>query len=148
MSLPDSLDQATLTLRREFFLRLIRWATGILILFRARWSRAATQPLLLPLSRIPDLARVGGGAIIKLKGKFILLIRKDENTIRALNPACRHQQCQVLYQPDWKEIRCKCHGSKYDLDGKVINPPAKLDLERYAAVIAGDNLSLVLDETL
>ena len=85
--------------------------------------------------------------IFVVRDEQILLIRKSENAVVAINPECRHEKCQVLYQKDWGEIRCKCHGSKYTLDGKVINPPATKDLFYYPVKLKDQRILLILEAT-
>lgn len=49
--------------------------------------------------------------------------------LAALSSVCTHKGCKVRAQPDRSYV-CKCHGSRFDPDGKVINPPARRDLPR------------------
>ncbi|MGK7931183.1 MAG: ubiquinol-cytochrome c reductase iron-sulfur subunit [Microcystaceae cyanobacterium] len=47
--------------------------------------------------------------------------------ITAINPMCTHQGCTVKLNEE--TFICPCHGSKFFLDGTVINPPANKPLE-------------------
>ncbi len=49
----------------------------------------------------------------------------------ALSSICTHRACKVQVQDDLTFL-CKCHGSRFDLDGKVTKGPAKRDLPRLA----------------
>jgi Rieske Fe-S protein len=135
--------------RRGFLAR----AAALLAAFAASlpFARAAlaVRKIAIPLDKVPDIKEVGGGVVLTLKGHKVMLIRKSETAVSAIHPACKHKKCQVLYKAGWNEIRCKCHGSKYDLDGKVQNPPAKEDLNAYPASLEAERIILELpDEPL
>ena len=65
----------------------------------------------------------------------ILLIKVTERRFVALSTACMHLGCTVKKQPS--VIRCACHGSVYDLEGKVLNGPSELPLLEYAVQLNG-----------
>jgi len=43
---------------------------------------------------------------------------------RALSSVCTHLGCITRYRPDENIIACPCHGSRFALDGEVIQGPA------------------------
>ncbi len=53
-------------------------------------------------------------------GTPILVIRQNATTYTALSMLCTHEGCQVG-TPSGGSISCPCHGSKYNLMGRVIN---------------------------
>jgi len=108
-------------------------------------ARDGAKKVAIPLKKVPDLRETGGGALIRLKGKSILLIRTNEDTVAALDPVCTHKACDVLYKKDWGEIRCDCHGSTYDVQGRVTNPPAELNLSWYRTTLEQDRIVLSLE---
>lgn len=133
--------------RRGFIGRLLALFAAISI--PNLWSRAswAARKVAIPLDKVGPLKEVGGGAILTIKDIKVLLIRKDEQSVSAIYPACKHKECQVLYKKEWGEIRCKCHKSKYDLSGKVMNPPAKQDLDVFPVQFDGSRIVLELPDT-
>ena len=110
-------------------------------------ANAAQKRITIPLSKIPKLKKLKEGVIVKFNDVEVLLIRTGKKTVSALDPTCTHRACRVLYKKRWKEIRCKCHGSKYALDGRVTAPPAERDLRRYPASLEGDKIVLSLGES-
>jgi Rieske Fe-S protein len=74
-----------------------------------------------------------------LQRKFILVrtpklplpicIYKIDDNLVALYTKCSHQGCEVKPQGDY--LVCPCHGSEYSSRGKVINPPAEVDLQEF-----------------
>lgn len=58
---------------------------------------------------------------------FFIIRRGDE--VFALSSVCTHKGCKVRAQED-QSFLCKCHGSRFDPAGKVLNGPATRDLPR------------------
>jgi nitrite reductase/ring-hydroxylating ferredoxin subunit len=126
-----------MTNRREFLKGLVV-ATGGLALLRS--SNAFAKKLAIPLDKAEKLKTLGGSAVLKIKDMTILFIRDSETTIRALDPICTHLGCIVAYNSQAKRIDCPCHGSKFDLDGKVVHGPAAKPLKTYEASISEDRI--------
>ena len=64
----------------------------------------------------------------------ILLIRKGDR-LYATSATCTHRECVI--KPVAGDLRCPCHGSRFDLDGGVTRGPAKATLPRYAIALNG-----------
>lgn len=75
-------------------------------------------------------------------GGAVLVIRNpnNSNTITAVNPSCTHAGCTVTWKTAQKEFVCPCHESKFAIDGKVVQGPAKEPLATYAAKLEGDSV--------
>jgi Rieske Fe-S protein len=71
-------------------------------------------------------------------------VRDSATTVRAFDPICTHRQCVVTYQASEHTIKCPCHGSKFDLDGRVIHGPAPRALGTYAASLEADRVVVTL----
>ncbi len=125
--------------RREFLKGLVV-ATGGLVVLKS--FDAFAKEFAIPLDNAEKLKTVGGSVMLKVKDTNILFIRDSETTIRALDPVCTHLGCIVGFNGKAKRIDCPCHGSKYDLDGKVIHGPAAKPLKTYEASISGDRILL------
>jgi nitrite reductase/ring-hydroxylating ferredoxin subunit len=63
------------------------------------------------------------------KSNRVMLIRKGDR-LYATTATCTHKDCVVKHVQG--EIRCPCHGSRFDLDGDVTKGPAKSPLPRLA----------------
>lgn len=69
----------------------------------------------------------------------VLVVRATaDSDISAVNPTCTHQGCTVGWQADQKAFVCPCHGSKFGIDGTVLNGPATEPLSTYEAKVEGD----------
>lgn len=123
----------------------LSWAEGPMEAVQKPGDAAAGRTeAAIPLDKLPGLDKPGCGLHIKLQGRDVLLIRVSESEIVALDPACRHKKCGVKFETGWDKIKCKCHGSRYDLHGRVLNGPATKDLAAFPAEISGGTLRIGL----
>ncbi len=87
----------------------------------------------LSLAKHPKLAEPGG--IVRVEGRDgdarLVVIRKADNTLVALSMECTHWGCDLDWVKDKAELDCPCHGSRFDLDGKVLEGPADEPLPAY-----------------
>lgn len=134
-----------MTDRRSFFKTLILSALGLGAVLRGRVAFSAKK-LAVPLDKVPDLRKVGGSVIIKLKGEKVLFIRDAKDSVRAVNPVCTHQECLVGYAPEKGKIACSCHGSHFELSGKVLNGPATAPLKAYPAKLEKDRIIITIGD--
>lgn len=128
---------------RRSFLKWLGVAAGILIARPVSLVRAKT--LALGLDKVEKLKEVGGSVILKIKERPILFIRDSEATVRAVDPTCTHKACQVAYKNKGNKIECPCHGSTFDLEGKVLSGPAEKPLRTYGAKLEEGRILLSLD---
>jgi nucleotide-binding universal stress UspA family protein/nitrite reductase/ring-hydroxylating ferredoxin subunit len=72
---------------------------------------------------VDDLAP-GTGGLVDMAGTRVAAYKDEAGGLHALNPRCTHMGCTV----DWNEADrtwdCPCHGSRYSVDGTVIEGPA------------------------
>ena len=68
----------------------------------------------------------------------------DEGVYRALDTECKHKKCPVKFEPGWDDLRCKCHGSTYNLKGEVTKGPSKENLTEYPVEVKDGKLILTL----
>ena len=132
-----------MTGRRSFFKTLFTAAGAGLLLLRAPAAHA--KKFALKLAQVPKLKAPGGAATIKLAGRQILLARVSESKMVAVAAECTHQKCYVAYDAKRKRIACGCHGSFFDLSGKVLNGPATADLAGYPVQIDGDRIIVTVE---
>lgn len=77
----------------------------------------------------------------QFRDQGVLLIRRGDEVF-ALSPICTHRGCKVRTQDD-NSFLCKCHKSRFDPDGKVLNGPAVKDLLRLKVKLSADKRVLV-----
>ena len=60
------------------------------------------------------------------KDKAIYIDSKGNNHV--VNRKCPHLKCKLIFNSHELTWDCPCHGSRFNLDGKVINGPSKYDI--------------------
>ena len=76
-----------------------------------------------PAASLDTLAR-GEGGIVEIDGTRAAAFRDESGHWRAFNPSCPHLGCFVHFNQTEQTWDCPCHGSRFDLDGRVLNGPA------------------------
>jgi Rieske Fe-S protein len=85
------------------------------------------------------LKNTGEGKLLEVDntGLRIMLIKTDANSFTALDPVCTHKGCELIKRKNFLE--CPCHGSEFDLAGKVLKGPAEIPLGGYRTEFDGKN---------
>ena len=99
------------------------------------------------LDRVEKLKTTGGSVLLKVEGLPLLFVRESEETIRGVDPTCTHRKCTVEYNKNRKQFICPCHGSRYDLEGKVLKGPAEKPLKNLNAHLESGRIVFSLGET-
>lgn len=84
------------------------------------------------LKESPDTledVKQGEGKIIELDGKKVGVYRNEAGKCFFVKPVCAHLGCELSFNSLEKTWDCPCHGSRYDIYGKVICEPAIESLE-------------------
>jgi menaquinol-cytochrome c reductase iron-sulfur subunit len=63
------------------------------------------------------------------------LVKTDEHTVVAFDPACTHLGCPYHWDNGANRFVCPCHDSAFSIDGKVVAGPAPRPLDRYVAKV-------------
>ena len=74
--------------------------------------------------------RAGEGALLEHDGERVAAARDDDGTLYAVSPRCTHLGCLVRWNNAERSWDCPCHGSRFGLDGTVLEGPAVHRLER------------------
>lgn len=125
--------------RRRFLCQSAASAAGLVLSVSAISAAQAAEAapdakaaeVVLKLSETPELAKVGGYKIIEIGGESVIVARTGEVTFVALSSVCPHRGCNVEYR-EKDEFYCPCHGSRFALDGKVLQGPARKPLAQCA----------------
>lgn len=70
------------------------------------------------------------GAIIRHRGKRIGVYKDGEGNIKAIHAVCPHLGCNLKWNKDETTWDCPCHGSRFDVDGRIINNPTLKKAEK------------------
>jgi glycine/D-amino acid oxidase-like deaminating enzyme/nitrite reductase/ring-hydroxylating ferredoxin subunit len=70
------------------------------------------------------------GGIVKAGMKTVGAYRDPKGAYHVVHPVCTHLGCSLLFNSGDKLWDCPCHGSQFDVDGKVIHGPAVKNLKQ------------------
>ena len=123
---PIQMDQISL---EEMAQRYALTPNYFAALFKKRTGRRFVEYLTaVRLERAAELLP-GHGGIVTVKGEKLGVYKDPEGALHAVDVRCPHLGCQVEWNPDERSWDCPCHGSRFDVDGKLISGPAQTDLD-------------------
>jgi Rieske Fe-S protein len=91
----------------------------------------STTTLTGPTGSIAKLSSMSPGTPVYFEypaGYPNMLMLASDGTPYAVSLLCTHVCCELYLPPGTKELYCQCHGSLFDLTGKVVRGPANVDL--------------------
>lgn len=83
-----------------------------------------------PDSHSYDVVGKGEGKLVEVKGEKLAAYRDETGELFLLSPVCTHLRCIVHWNGAEKSWDCPCHGSRFRIDGEVIEGPAIAPLEK------------------
>jgi cytochrome b6-f complex iron-sulfur subunit len=115
------------------------------------WREVVTLPaaingrVTLPLADFPQLAHVGGGLVGRSSGiaEPIAIARTEQTVFTAVVGVCTHLACILSYNALNATLDCPCHGSTFEVDGRVLTGPAERPLRVLPTELLGDALGVV-----
>jgi len=64
----------------------------------------------------------------KIKGVNVAIYKDDNGVEHTVLNRCPHMKCGIVFNEVEKTWDCYCHGSRFDIDGKVIEGPSNYDI--------------------
>jgi Rieske Fe-S protein len=83
----------------------------------------------VPASDALDELAPGEAKIVRLDGERVAAHRDGEGQLHVVSAACTHLGCVVAWNGAETTWDCPCHGSRFTVDGAVLNGPATVPLE-------------------
>ncbi|MFI6518660.1 FAD-dependent oxidoreductase [Spirillospora sp. NPDC050679] len=77
---------------------------------------------------VADIAP-GTGDVVRIDGRPCAVYRDEDGALRALSAVCPYSGCLVVFNEVDRTWESPCHGSRFDLDGTVLDGPATEPLE-------------------
>jgi Rieske Fe-S protein len=77
---------------------------------------------------VDDIA-AGTGAVVRVAGERCAVYRDDAGALHAVSARCTHLSCLVHFNEAETAWECPCHGSRFAVDGSVLQGPANRPLE-------------------
>lgn len=89
------------------------------------WDRLS-RPQAAPVDSLaPD-----SGGIVDIDGVSAAAYRDADGRLHVVSPSCAHMGCTLSWNTAERTWDCPCHGSRFNVDGNVIQGPSVRDLER------------------
>ena len=109
-------QQSGRSLEREFYLDPAIWALDVERVLSNKWHQVGHVAL------VPD---PGDYFVVELLGESIIVVRGDDDEIRALYNVCRHRGAQLCSAANGNKalFTCPYHGWTYRLDGALAAAP-------------------------
>jgi nitrite reductase/ring-hydroxylating ferredoxin subunit len=84
----------------------------------------------LAIDASSPLSTVGNAALVQTSVGDFLVARTAQNSFVALAAICTHQTCTITGFDNQNYV-CPCHGSTFDVNGRVLGGPAPAALHQY-----------------
>lgn len=68
------------------------------------------------------------GKVAKYGNKRVGIYKDKDSKLYLVDVTCPHMRCGLRFNPVEKTYDCKCHGSRFDYTGKLLDGPARRDL--------------------
>lgn len=70
------------------------------------------------------------GKIVNYNGRKVGVYRNESGDYFCINPVCTHLKCAISFNEAEKTWDCPCHGSRFDIRGKILEGPAVYSLHK------------------
>ena len=123
--------------RRRFLAALIAGVAGLFLGGRYLIPKSAKKRKTVHLAKaeVPE-----HGALVYREARLAVVREKGE--LFAIDLVCTHLGCTLAVTPDG--LSCPCHGSSFDLRGKVLKGPADRPLKRYEVLVGDQGITVFL----
>lgn len=74
--------------------------------------------------------RPGDAKVVRLGGTAYAVYREPKGKIHLLKSTCPHAKCEVRWNNAELSWDCPCHGSRFSINGQLLNAPAATGLKR------------------
>jgi menaquinol-cytochrome c reductase iron-sulfur subunit len=72
---------------------------------------------------------VKSGWQVEKQERSLWLVMRQDNTVTAYSPNCPHLGCGYRWSAADQQFKCPCHGSVFDINGKVLGGPSPRSLD-------------------
>ena len=95
----------------------------------------------VPIDSASPLSPVGSLALVQTSSGSVLVGHAAQDSYVALASICTHQNCTINGYSSQTYV-CPCHGSTFDINGRVLGGPAPSSLRQYPTQLSGGVLTI------
>jgi len=101
-----------------------------LLKYQAKVAQHFVGDRLAPLAggSVDDIAP-GEGAVMRVGAHVCAVSRDASGQVHAVSARCTHLGCLVAFNRAEQAWECPCHGSRFDVDGRILQGPATRPLD-------------------
>ncbi len=105
--------------RNNFFASIIKTIENLGVDI-AGWSNNLLNVDSKKITRIKN----NQGAVVKINGMRVGVYRNENGKLHIIRGTCTHLGCALRWNKDENSFDCPCHGSRFDINGNILNNPA------------------------
>lgn len=88
-------------------------------------AKGLARQLLAPGHGGADALPPGHGGVVEVDGRKVGLYKAPDGQVFAVDPRCPHLGCELTWNGDEATWDCPCHGSRFDVRGRLLDGPAQ-----------------------
>jgi len=124
---------------RRTFLKVV--AVGITSFFVFIWNKFSLNQMDV-IQQMDRVLPFNKNKQLDFFENYIVVNQNETTTV--LSSHCTHLGCKINKTENGRLV-CPCHGSEYDLEGKVLKGPAYKNLERLPSKISEDGTHIEIE---
>ena len=78
--------------------------------------------------------------------KAVWAVKQADGAVSVFSPICTHLGCGYHWDAAGQQFKCPCHGSAFDVSGRVVGGPAPRPLDVLPSKVEGGRLLVVYKE--
>ncbi len=94
-------------------------------------------------AQLDYIATIQDGYIETKTQKAIWAMKQSDGQVIAYSPMCPHLGCGYTWDRADKHFKCPCHGSAFDLSGRVLAGPAPRSLDQLPSKVENGRLFVI-----
>ncbi len=143
------------TSRRQFLNRVLTSGVAVIAAYIVYPVLRFFTPPAVPLGEVDkvfvttlDKMGLNTAKFFKFLDKPAVLVHLPDGKYTSLSAKCTHMGCTVAFQSKDDNFICECHGSIFNIDGKVLKGPATRPLPVYYVDIEGNKIYVTVKKQL
>jgi menaquinol-cytochrome c reductase iron-sulfur subunit len=92
------------------------------------------------------VATVQDGYLETKTQKALWAVKQPDGQVTVFSPMCTHLGCGYHWDGGTQQFKCPCHGSVYDISGRVLAGPAPRPLDALPSKVVNGRLLVVFKE--